>query len=620
MATLRRDHHRHEAGPAGRPRHRWPGTWREVLPGVDAARHYRGAWLRRDVLAGATVTAYLIPQVMAYAEVAGLPAVTGLWAIIGPLLVYALLGSSTSLSVGPESTTALMTAAMVAPLAGGAIGSGYPRLAMLTAIVVGLVCLLGWLARLGFLADLLSRPVLTGYMAGIAVLMMVSQLGKVTGMRVPGDTSLDKASYLGSHLGAVNVPTLLVATGMLLAMIAWRRWVPTWPGPLLGMLAAAGVVAVFGLSRHGVAVIGEVPRTLPVPTWPDWSGVDPWSLLPAALGLAVVGYSDNVLTARALATDEDREVDANQEFLALGAANIAAGVMQGFPVSSSASRSVIAKTMNASTQLYSVVTAAMVVGTVLFLGPVLASFPAAALGALVMYAAVRLIDLAELRRIRRFRVSELVLALATTVSVLVFDVLSGIGVAVALSLLDLLRRIADPHDAVLGYVPGIAGMHDIDDYPQTRQVPGLVVYRYDAPLCFANAHNFRVRALGAVAEAQQATVEGRPGEPVRWFLLNAEANTEVDLTSVDALESLRAELAAQGVQVALTRVKQDVRDQLNAAGFLQRLGPDRVFMTLPTAVEGYRRWYQDQFSVPPPGFDALPTPIADPPTDAPRQA
>lgn len=598
MPSLRADHH-HRKGGQGQAH---PTVdWRRLLPGVAVARSYRPAWLGPDLLAGVTVTAYLIPQVMAYAEVAGLPAVTGLWAIIGPLLVYPLLGSSKYLSVGPESTTALMTAIAVAPLVGGVGSAGYPRMAMITALVVGFVCLLGWLARLGFLADLLSRPVLAGYMAGIAVLMVVSQLGKLTGMRVPGDSTFAKVEYVATHLSSVHAPTLLVAAGMLLAMLAWRRWVPTWPGPLLGMLVAAAVVAALHLADRGVAVIGEVPRALPVPTWPDWTGVEPFALLPVALGVAVVGYSDNVLTARALASDEGHEVDSNQEFLALGAANLAAGMMQGFPVSSSASRSVIAKTMNARTQLYSVGAALMVVVTVLVGGPVLAAFPAAALGAVVVYAAARLVDLPELRRIRRFRLSELVLAVSTTLAVLAFDVLAGIGVAVALSLLDLLRRIADPHDAVLGYVPGVAGMHDIDDYPHTRQVPGLVVYRYDAPLCFANAENFRMRALAALERAEEGA-----GGPVRWFVLNAEANTEVDLTSVDALEAVRTELSERGVELALTRVKQDVRDQLTAAGFLQRLGPDRVFMTLPTAVEGYARWYTTQFGAPPVGVPNVP--------------
>lgn len=275
MARLRRDHIHPRAGPPGvSGRGRRP-PWRGLIPGLAVARHYRSGWLSADVLAGVTVSAYLIPQVMAYAELAGLPAVTGLWASIGPLLVYSLLGSSKYLSVGPESTTALMTAVAVAPLAGGAGSSGYARFALLTALVVGLVCVFASLARLGFLADLLSRPVLTGYMAGIAVLMMVSQLGKLTGMPVDhqlGDSTFAKVAHVVGHLNAVHLPTLLLASGMLLALLAWRRWVPTWPGPLLGMLVTAGLVAALHLNERGVAVIGQVPHSLPIPTWPDWAG------------------------------------------------------------------------------------------------------------------------------------------------------------------------------------------------------------------------------------------------------------------------------------------------------------------------------------------------------------
>ena len=252
--------------------------------------------------------------------------------------------------------------------------------------------------------------------------------------------------------------------------------------------------------------------------------------MPAALGVTVVAYSDNIVTARAFAARRREVLDARQEFLALGAANLGAGLFSGFPVSSSGSRTAIGDAMGSRTQLYSLVAGAVLLLTMLFLGPALSTFPLAALGALVVFAALRLIDFAELRRIARFRRSELFLALATTAAVLVFDVLVGIAVAVALSILDLLRRIARPQDGILGYVPGLAGMHDIDDYAAGRQVPGLLVYRYDAPLFFANADDFKRRALASVDAADP---------PVEWFLLNAEANTEIDLTAVDALEEVR---------------------------------------------------------------------------------
>jgi SulP family sulfate permease len=577
--------------------------WERLLPGLAVLRDYDKVWIRGDVLGGITVAAYLVPQVLAYAEVAGLPAVTGLWAVGPSLLVYAVLGSSRQLSVGPESTTALMTAAGVGALVTAAGGVAMRQeMAALLAIAVGLICVVGFLTRLGFLSDLLSKPVLVGYMAGIAALMVVSQIGKVTGIRVKGDSFVQELWYAVTHLGAVHVPTLLLSAGVLVVLLGFQRLRPTWPGPLIGMLGATVVVAVFGLvDRAGVSVVGDVPQGLPAIRVPDLGYVDVWRLLPAALGIAVVAYSDNVLTGRAFGARHRESIDSNQEFLALGGANVATGLLQGFPVSSSGSRTVIADAMGARTQLHSLVSLVLVVATLLWLGPVIGAFPTAALGAVVVYAAIRLVDIPELRRIAAFRRSELVLALSTTAAVLLFGVLPGIGAAIALSVLDLLRRIVHPHDGVLGYVPDVAGMHDIDDHPDAVQVPGLVVYRYDSPLFFANADDFTRRALEVVDAAQQR------GD-VEWFLLNAEANTEVDLTAVDALEALRATLERRGIVFAMARVKEDMRVSLEAGGLVEQVGAAFIFPTLPTAVAAYAAWYQREHGSPPPGLRIPPVP------------
>jgi sulfate permease, SulP family len=551
------------------------------LPGISVLRGYQRSWLRGDLLAGVTVAAYLVPQVMAYAEVAGLPAITGLWAAVAPLVAYAILGSSRQLSVGPESSTALITATAVGVLVAGD-QQNYAGTAAALALAVGAICLICWLAKLGFLANLLSHPVLIGYMAGIAGLMIVSQLGKVSGIAVEGDSVLSELRSFVAHLGEVHLPTLLVAAGTFILLVALQRLLPRWPGPLIAMVLAAVAVAVLDVDQFGVKTVGPVPRGLPPAAIPDFSTIDFGTLLPAALGVTIVAYTDNVVTGRAFAARRREVIDARQEFLALAAANLGAGLFSGFPVSSSGSRTVIGDAVGSRTQLYSLVTAAIVLLTMLFLGPALATFPLAALGALVVFAALRLIDFAELRRIARFRRSELFLALATTAAVLIFDVLYGIAVAVALSILDLLRRIARPHDGILGYVPGLAGMHDIDDYATGRQVPGLLVYRYDAPLFFANAEDFKRRALASVDAADP---------PVEWFLLNAEANTEVDLTAVDALEEVRRTLAGRGIVFALARVKFELREILASAGFIDRIGEDKVFMTLPKAVEAYQQWY-----------------------------
>ncbi|MER7072837.1 SulP family inorganic anion transporter [Terrabacter sp. NPDC000476] len=584
--------------------------WERLLPGVAVLRRYDRVWLRGDVLGGITVTAYLVPQVLAYAEVAGLPAVTGLWAVGPGLLVYALLGSSRQLSVGPESTTALMTAAGVGALvtaAGGAVAR--EEMAALLAVAVGVLCLAGYVLRLGFLAELLSKPVLVGYMAGIAALMVVSQIGKVMGIRVEGDSFVQEVRYAATHLGDTHLPTLVLALAVLAVLVVFHRTAPTWPGPLLAMLGATVVVAAFGLAdRAGLQLVGAVPEGLPAVRLPDVRDADVWALLPAALGIAVVAYSDNVLTGRAFGARHRESIESNQELLALGGANVAAGVLQGFPISSSGSRTVIADAMGARTQLHSLVSLVLVVATLLWLGPVIGAFPTAALGAVVVFAAIRLVDVAELRRIAAFRRSELVLALSTTAAVLLFGVLPGIGAAIALSVLDLLRRIVHPHDGVLGYVPDVAGMHDIDDHPDAVQVPGLVVYRYDSPLFFANADDFAKRALAVVDAASTH-------ERVEWFLLNAEANTEVDLTAVDALETLRGTLERRGIVVAMARVKEDLRRSLEAGGLVERIGPGRIFPTLPTAVAAYAEWYRGQHGHPPPGLRIPPVP-AQPETDA----
>jgi SulP family sulfate permease len=566
----------------------------QLLPGLARLRHYERSWLRYDVLAGVTVAAYLIPQVMAYAEVAGLPPVVGLWAIVGPLLVYAVLGSSRQLSIGPESTTALMTAVAVGSVAGGDPGR-YAALAAMLALVVGVLCVLGWAGRLGFLADLLSKPVLVGYMAGIAAIMVGSQLGKLTGMDVDGDSFAAEIAFVAGHLDEVHGATLALAAAVLALLLVGSHLLPRSPMPLVGMLLAAATVAVLDLESRGIAVVGEIPAGLPTPSVPSVSAGDLGSLLLPAVGLAIVAYSDNVLTARTFAARNGYAIDGNQELLALGAANVASGVMQGFPVSSSGSRTVIGDALGSRSQLYSLVALAAVVLTVLFLRPVLAAFPSAALGAIVVYAAIRLVDVAEFRRIARFRRSELLIALTTTVAVLALDVLYGVLVAIGLSILDLLRRVARPHDGILGFAPGVAGMHDLDDYPDARAVEGLVVYRYDSPLFFANVEDFKRRALASLDVADT---------PTEWFLLNAEANVQVDITAIDALDELREELDHRGIVFAMARVKQDLQDDLRPSGFLDRVGEERIYPTLPTAVQAYVRWYEEEHGAAPAGAPA----------------
>ena len=561
------------AGPAPR--------WHRLVPGVVALAGYRRSWLRGDLLAGLTVAAYLVPQVMAYAGVAGLAPVAGLWAILPALGLYAVLGSSRLLSVGPESTTALMTATVVAPLAAADPGR-YATLAATLAVTVGLLCLAARLLRLGFVADLLSRPVLIGYLAGVALIMVVDQLAKLTGVPVRGSAFFPQLWSFLRGLGDAHPATVVFSAVTLALLFAVARWVPLLPGPLLAVVLGTAAVVVLDLDdRYGIKVIGDVPAGMPALALPD-AGEIPRLVLPA-LGVLLVAYTDFVLTARAFAgrDDDGPRLDADQEFLALGAANLGAGLLHGFPVSSSASRTALASSAGARSQAYSLVAGAVVVAVLLFLSPLLARTPSAVLGALVVYAAVRMIDLAGFRRLASFRRRELLLALGCLAGVLGLDILYGVLVAVGLSVAELLSRVARPHDAVEGLVPGMAGMHDVDDFPTARTVPGLLVYRYDSPLFFANAEDFRRRALSSVDEQTG---------PVRWFVLNTEANVEVDITALDAVDELRRELDRRGIVFALARVKQDLRDDLDAYGLTASVGTDRIFPTLPTAVAAYRRW------------------------------
>jgi sulfate permease, SulP family len=548
------------------------------LPNLQRLRSYQPEWLSRDLLAGVTVAAYLIPQCMAYAELAGMQPIVGLWAILPPLLLYALLGSSPQLSVGPESTTAVMTAAAIAPIA-APDGSNYASLSSLLALLVGLVCLVGAAARLGFLADLLSKPILVGYMAGVAVIMMVGQLGKISGLSIESESLFGQLQEFLSRLQQVHLPTLILATAVLIFLFVVQRRFPKAPGPLLAVLLATMTVYLFRLDQRGVAVIGEIPAGLPHPTLPyDVSFQQIRDLVSAAVGIALVGYSDNVLTARSFAARNRYRIDANQELLALGLSNLGNGIFQGFPVSSSGSRTALGDVLGSKSQAFSLVAFGVVILVLLFLRPLLALFPKAALGAIVIYAALRLIELPEFRRLRRFKISEFRLALITLLGVVATDILIGVAVAVGLSVIDLFARLMRPHDAVLGTVPALPGLHDVEDWPDATTIPGLVLYRYDGPLCFANAEDFRRRAMSAI-KAETA--------PVAWFVLNTDAILEIDITAVDMLKELHRELTEQQITFALARVKQDLYSQLQRAGLVDLIGQAQIYPTLHTAIAAF---------------------------------
>jgi high affinity sulfate transporter 1 len=557
---------------------------RETRPvtGLARLRAYRRSWLRADVLAGITVTAYLVPQCLAYSELAGASPVTGLWVAVVAMVVYAFLGTSRQLSVGPESATAVMVAAAVAPLAAGDPGR-YLALSTGLAVIIGLLCIAAWAVRLGFVADLLSQPILIGYMAGVAVIMIVSQLGTITGIKLTAPDPPGRVVELAGRLDEVGMLTLALGGGVAVFLIVLRRLKPLAPGTLIAVVGAGLIVWAFGLEARGIAVVGPVPSGLPAPTLPAIGLGDVTALLGAAAAITFVGYSDVALTARAFAARTGEQIDPNREFLAMGGANVAAGLTGGFALSASGSRTAIIDAMRANTQVVGLVAAAAVVAVVIAFPGLIALIPRAALGGVVIYAALRLVDVGGIVRLGRFRSTELGLAAIAFVGVIAFDVLAGILVAIGLSVLELFARVARPPAAVLGRVPGLAGLHNVEDYPDAQTLPGLVVFRYDAPLCFANAQDFRSRAIAAI-DAQR--------DPVQWFLLNAEAIVELDVTAAEALSQLVDDLEARHVVFAMARVKQDLRAQLLRGGLLKLIDEERMYPTLPVAVEAFERWQE----------------------------
>lgn len=543
-------------------------------------RGYQREWLRADVAAGLTVGAMLVPQSMAYAELAGLPPQFGFYAALGALVVYALVGTSRHLGVGPEPGTAILAAAGVSSIAGDDPQRAIALMAALALVVAG-ICIVGSLARLGFLASVLSKPVIVGYITGVGIVLLGSQIASFTGLPITADSFFPRVVELLGDLGDVHGSTLAVGGGTLALVLGLKRVAPTLPGALIGVVAASAAVAIFALEDHGVALVGAIPGGLPALGVPDVSAGDLGRLLPVAAGIALVGYTDNVLTARSLAARHGYRIDANQELLALGLTNLVSGLSQGFPISSSASRTAVPASLGSKTQLVSLLGAASIVGTLLVLGPLLAEIPRAALAAVIVAAAFAIIDIAGYRALWRVSREEALLGVVTALGVVVLGVLVGVVAAVSLSLAVALYRVARPHDAILGEYPGQEGWVDLDAYPEAIAEPGLVVYRFDAPLFFVNAEWFRERVEQVLAQDQG---------PEEWLVLDFEGIGSLDATALDILAELVDRLAELNIDtVAVARANDLVLARLSDAGLVPPLGPLRSFPTINGAVSAFRQ-------------------------------
>lgn len=550
------------------------------LPGLAVLRRYERRWVRVDVVGGLTVGAMLIPQSMAYAELAGLPPQSGFYAAIGPLVVYALVGTSRHLGVGPEPGTAILAATGVSAIAGGD-PRRYVTLMAALALVTAAVCIAGAVLRLGFVASLLSKPVLVGYITGVGLTLLSSQLGPLTGVGIDSDRPVPRVRELASKLSDVDLATLFVGATTLGIVLVLRRVAPQLPGGLIGVVAASSAVAALGLGDDSsVRLIGDIPSGLPSLHIPGVSLADVGRLIPVAAGIAVVGFTDNLLTARSVASRRGDPIDANQELLALGLTNLASGVSQGFPVSSSASRTALPASLGTKTQVVSIVAAAFVVATLVFLHPLLSEVPQAALAAVIIAAGLAIIDVGGFRSLGRLSPAELATAAAATLGVVVFDVLVGVVIAVVTSGLLALYRVARPHDAVLGDYQVVDGWVDVESYPEAATEPGLLVYRYDAPLFFVNADHFSDRVDRVLAE--------NPGLE-EWLVLDFEGVGSVDATALDALGDLVSRVADRGVHViAVARANDQVLSRLDAAGLLEPRGAVHSFPTINSAVRAFR--------------------------------
>jgi len=551
------------------------------VPGILLVRSYRRVHARADLVAGLGLIALLVPQGMAYATLAGLPPVTGLYTTVTALFAYAVFGPSRILVLGPDSALGPLIAAAVLPLVGsGGDPATAVELAGLLALLMGALCLAAGFLHLGVLAELFSKPVRIGFLNGIAIVVFVGQLPHLFGFSSTAQGLADEATAFarGVRDGQTVIASLLIGLGVLAVILVLRSVRPGMPGVFVALVGAAVATAVFDLTTRGVAVVGAIPSGLPAPTFPHVGLADVGALLVAAAGMAFVALTDTAVLSRSFAAKRGEHFDADQEIVALGAANIAAGMFQGFPVSASASRTAVAEASGSRTQMTGVVGAIGIV-VVLVAVPGLGTYlPTAALAAVIISASLALFDFRSSLWLWHVRRSECLLSVGALLGVAVLGVLPGIAVAIALSLGDFVRRAWRPYDAVLGRIPGRKGYHDIDRHPEAQQIPGLVLVRFDAPLFFANANLFANRVISAIDNRN---------EKIQWVIVAAEPITDIDTTAAEALDELLDNLQSRGVELAFAELKGPVKDELARYDLSERIGDNHLFPTLGTAISGY---------------------------------
>jgi high affinity sulfate transporter 1 len=544
------------------------------IPGVRTARTYQRQWARPDLIAGVVLAAILVPQGMAYAELAGLPPVTGLYTTIACLLGYAVFGPSRVLVLGPDSSISPMIFAAIVPLL---VAGGDPHraiaLAGMLAVIVALIEIGLGVAKLGFVADLLSNEVQVGYMNGLAVVIIVGQLPKLFGFSTDAEGFGPEVKAFFTGLDGTVGAALVVGLVVLAILLVLPRFTKVLPAVLVGIVVATIASALFELQQHGVSTVGSLPRGFPTPSLPWTSFSDVGPLMAAALGITLVSLADTIATSSSFGARRGEEVDPNQEMIGIGAANLASGFLQGFAVSTSGSRTAVVSQAGAKSQLSSVVGAGVVAALLLFFNSLLADLPQSALAAVLIAAALSLLDLGVLVRYYRVRKSALVLSLIASLGVIVLGVLQGVVIAIVLAVLLYFHRGWKPHGTVLGRVERLDGWHDAQRHADARQVPGVVVLRWEAPLFFANSASFRTQVRDVVRARDAA-----------WVVVQCEAITDVDVSAAQMLEQLDQELNAKDIHMAFVDMRTRLQDLVFRYGLYETLDRDRFYPSIEAAL------------------------------------
>lgn len=565
---------------------------RKWVPGLALISNYERAWLPKDVVAGLVLTALLVPQGMAYAELAGLPAITGLYTTILCLLGYAAMGPSRILVLGPDSSLGPMIAATILPLVGA---DGDPAkaiaLASMLALLVGVFAIVLGLARGGFIADLLSKPTQIGYMNGLALTILVGQLPKLFGFSVDSDDFIgDLTGFVqGVADGETVRAALAIGVFSLVLILVFQRWMPKVPGVLVAVVLAIVVAGAFDAGAHGVSLVGVLPEGFPPLTWPGVGWSDMSLLVAGALGITLVSLTDTISTASAFAARSGDTIDANQEMVGIGTANVAAGLFQGFPVSTSGSRTAVAEQTGSKSQLTGVIGAAAITALLLFAPGLLRNLPQPTLAAVVIAASMSLADIPATIRLYKQRHTEFYLSMAAFLGVALLGVLPGIGVAVILSILNVFRRAWWPDDSELGRIEGLHGYYDKRTHPDAATPPGVVVYRFGGPLFFANARTFRDQVH------RLAKADPRP----KWIVIAAEPISDVDTTAADMLEDLDESLNARGISLAFAEMDDGVREKIERYELTRTIDPNHFYPTINAALRGFAAEIGDDAVAPP---------------------